>query len=463
MYFDSHDLSELEDYLKLHNIPKDKVCLVGSTTLSLIGVRKHNDIDFVLHSSYKFCELSDHMFIERVKSPWSTLFSDDKLIEDTDLHILYNGIKFVIPELVFHKKVWHNRSKDQLDIAELQEYAKMHKSWNWELLKGSLPASSFFQSFVKKICHKLNIWKKKAKTFLRRDNLYKYEQLVPTSYLLARQFLNESFNRYDLIVRYMAISSFFNKDNHGVILYEKMQDKRAASRYQNPWRVFCDLIINIKDNGYDMGNPILVNKDLHLIDGSHRLAAALYFKQPFIPISINKNLSSSFFGIDWFSNNSFNNDELEIIEENKRKVFLKNYLYFEVILWPSVTDYFDEIEEFIAKKFHILSSADYNDIIDFHKYIRNLYQIDDIRDWKVNLKIEAMDVFPKHIRVIKIEIPNPRFRYKDNGKIVSMVVEQLKKDIRSKYKSKVNNYFHDIIVHIGDNYYHSQQSKKLLI
>ena len=93
MYFDSHDLLELEDYLKLHNIPKDKVCLVGSTTLSLIGVRKHNDIDFVLHSSCQYCKLSDHMFIERVKSPWSTLFSDDQLIENTDLHILNNKMQ----------------------------------------------------------------------------------------------------------------------------------------------------------------------------------------------------------------------------------------------------------------------------------------------------------------------------------------------------------------------------------
>ena len=463
MYFNSHDLLELEDYLKLHNIPKDKVCLVGSTTLSLIGVRKHNDIDFVLHSSCQYCKLSDHMFIERVKSPWSTLFSDDQLIENADLHILYNGIKFVIPELVFHKKVWHNRLKDQFDIAELQEYANMHKSWNWELLQGSLPASSFLQDFLKKFCNKLNVWKKKVKVLLRRGDLYKYEQLVPTSHLLARQFLNESFNRYDLIVRYMAISSFLNKDDFGIVLYKKMQDKRAASRYQNPWRVFCDLIMNIKDNGYDMSKPILVNNDLHLIDGAHRLATALYFQQPFIPISINKKLSPSFFGIDWFSNNSFNNAELDVIEECKRKVFLKNYLYFEVVLWPPVIDYFDDIEKFIAKKFHIFSSLDYNNIIDFHKYIRDLYQIDDIRDWKVNLKIEAMDIFPKRIRIIKIEIPNPRFRYKDNGKIISMVVEELKKDIRSKYKSKVNNYFHDIIIHIGDNYYHSQQSKKILI
>ena len=30
------------------------------------------------------------------------------------------------------------------------------------------------------------------------------------------------------------------------------------------------------------------------------------------------------------------------------------------------------------------------------------------------------------------------------------------------YKEKIDNYFHDIIVHIGDNYSHTKQSKNLL-
>jgi hypothetical protein len=42
-------------------------------------------------------------------------------------------------------------------------------------------------------------------------------------------------------------------------------------------------------------------------------------------------------------------------------------------------------------------------------------------------------------------------------------VEELKEEIRTKYKSKVDNYFHDIIIHIGDNYSHSKQSSLLEI
>ena len=73
-----------------------------------------------------------------------------------------------------------------------------------------------------------------------------------------------------------------------------------------------------------------------------------------------------------------------------------------------------------------------------------------------------MSPFPKDIRIIKIEILEPNFRHKDNNHLISKVVEELKEEIRTKYKSKVDNYFYDIIIHIGDNYSHTQQSEKLL-
>ena len=90
------------------------------------------------------------------------------------------------------------------------------------------------------------------------------------------------------------------------------------------------------------------------------------------------------------------------------------------------------------------------------------YKIDDIKEWKVDLKIQGMSEYSKDIRVIKIEIPQPNFRYKDNSHLISKVVEELKAEVRIKYKSKVDNYFHDIIIHIGDNYSHTKQSEKLL-
>jgi len=464
MNFNSDNLLELESYLKLNHILKEDICLVGSTTLSLIGIRAHNDIDFVLHSKYKSPSLSSHSLIERVNNPWSTLFPDDELIENSNLNITYNGFKFVIPELVFHKKIWHNRLKDQSDIIELREYAKMHRNWRWELLKDALPTPSFIKILIKKCINRFKLYKNRIRGYFRFDNNLHEDgfQMIPTSHLLARQVVNQSFNRYDLVVRYMAISSLLKSDNIGISLYQKMQENRGGSAYKNPWKMFEDLIINIKDNGFDLSQPILVNKDMHIVDGAHRLACALYFNEPFIPVKINKKLSYSLYGISWFKSNDFNSSELGIIENNKQSLFMSNHLFFEIILWPPVSKYFDEIEELIGEKFTIISSKDHNDIPNFNTYIKALYKIDDIKDWKVDLKIQGMSVFPKYIRIIKIEILEPNFRHKDNNHLISKVVEGLKEEIRTKYKSKVDNYFHDIIVHIGDNYLHTKQSKNLL-
>ena len=73
-----------------------------------------------------------------------------------------------------------------------------------------------------------------------------------------------------------------------------------------------------------------------------------------------------------------------------------------------------------------------------------------------------MSAYPKDLRVIKIEIPEPKFRKKENGQLISEEVETLKKQIRESYKEKIDNYFHDIIIHIGDSYSHTKQSKNLL-
>ena len=463
MDFDDEGLQSLEKHLKLNNISKEAICLVGSTTLSLIGIREYNDIDIVLHSKHDV-SLTKHQFIERVNSPWSTLFSDDDLIENSDLHILYNGFKFIIPELLYHKKIWYNRVKDQSDIIELKEYAKMNKNWDWNLIADFLPNPSLFKIILKKIQNRFYLYNNRIRDYFRYDASLHSDgfQIIPTASLLAKQVVNHSFNRYDLIVRFMAIDSFLNAKKEGLDLYEKMQEKRGGSAFKNPLKVFKLLIENIQNNGLDVAQPILVNKDLHIVDGAHRFACALYFNEKHVAVKIHKKLDFSPYGINWFKNNNFSDGELDLILQKKNEIFSSNHLYFEVVLWPPVSQYFNEIEQFIQEKYVVISSADYKNIPQFTTYIKALYKIDDIKDWKVDLKIQGMSPYPKDVRVIKIEIPEPEFRQKANNQLISKAVERLKQEIRLKYKSKVANYFHDIIVHVGDNYEHTKQSQNLL-
>jgi len=464
MDFNSDNLLELKKYLEANNISKEQVCIVGSATLSLIGIREHNDIDIVLHSDFER-QLLQHSFIERVNAPWSNIIPDDDLVENPEFHIIFKGFKFVIPELIYHRKSWHNRSKDKQDILDLNEYAKLHNDWNWDLINNYLPREFFFKTLVNRALKKLDFYNNSLKDYFRINNTIHSDcfQVIPTNFLLAKQFLNNQFNRFDIIVRYNAIHSYLNNDNVGIDLYKRMQGNRGGSPYKYPWKNFRILIDKYRSVGYNDDFPILVSNELHIVDGAHRLACALYFKSPLVPVRVNNKLSYSLYGLDWFKNSDFTPEEILFLSEKKQDLFTENSLYFEVILWPSISQYFDDISTEINNQYKILESKSFIGIKNLDSFIKDLYKIDDIKDWKVDMKIKGLSSYKKELRVLRIEIPEPDFRKKTNGKLISQKVEQLKKEIRDKYSSKINNYFHDIIIHIGDNYDHSKKSSKLEI
>jgi len=464
MDFNSDDLLELKRYLEKNNIPKEQTCIVGSATLSLIGIREHNDIDIVLHSDFDE-RLSKHPFIEQAKKPWSEIFSDDDLVENKDLHIIFKGFKFVIPELIYHRKSWHNRPKDKEDVLDLDEYAHIHSDWDWNLIKNYLPRKFFIKSFVIRFFKKLSFFRNKMREYFISNNTIHPDcfHVIPTNLLLSKQFVNNQFNRFDIIVRYNAINSYLNNDNVGIDLYERMQDIRGGSQYKNPWKKFKILIENYKSAGYSADSHILVNNELHILDGAHRLACALYFQTPFVSVKVDRKMGYSAYGLDWFKKSDYSNQEMLFLSKKKQDIFNENFLYFEVILWPSVSQYFDDISNHINNQYKILESKLFIDIKNLDSFIKELYKIDDIKDWKVDMKIKGLSSYKKELRVLKIEIPEPDFRKKTNGKLISKKVEKLKKEVREIYSSKINDYFHDIIIHIGDNYEHSKRSSKLEI
>ena len=127
-------------FLVKYNICKDDVCLVSSLSLANLGIRDNNDIDIIIKSKIRAEKFNDNNtiiiseYLDIVKSPWSSIYSDNDIISNKDLYELVNGYKVVIPELVYHKKVWLNRYKDQIDVFEMNEYAKLNDTWNWDII-----------------------------------------------------------------------------------------------------------------------------------------------------------------------------------------------------------------------------------------------------------------------------------------------------------------------------------------
>lgn len=282
--------------------------------------------------------------------------------------------------------------------------------------------------------------------------------------LIAKQYLSGTiFNRMDMIVRYLVIEQYYGKNNFGYNLYEKMQKKRGQNVH-NLDR-FLKLIKSIEEHGFSENFAIIVDQNLQLIDGSHRLACALYFGITNIPIQIIEHNANVLYSIDWFEKNGFSKKEIEIITYTKNEIFKEKALYFSCVLWSPVNSFFDEITSSLNSKFNVISAEDYkfDNTNEYVANIKGLYAVDDIESWKINKKISFMEKYPRCFRMITLEIGDPKYRKKtQNGKPISIVVEEIKKEIRAEYSRKIDKYFYDIIMHIGDNFEHTEHMGKIL-
>ena len=470
-------LEELTEVLKKYNISKDDICIVGSSVLSYYGLRINKDIDIIIKKNSrtkKFGNLNTFNIsnnIECVKFHWlpHPEISDDVIIENSSYHFIDSdsGFKFVKLELVLAKKEYIRRDKDKNDIKLIRNYFFNH-SFDKQLYN----KVRYKKSILQKIKNRLRPYYKKLKdlewTYCANSDMLIMQN---TEKLLAYQYKDGKFNRYDIIVRYLAIEEYFGKNDFGFDLYKKMQEKRGYLQridhkvVDDSLKKFISLIKNIEKKGFDECSLIPVDKNQALIDGSHRVATALYFDIKLLPLKLNRKRFDTIYSLEWFEKKGFSQDEINLIEQKKKEIFYKKDIYFQIILWPPVQKYFGEIESSIKEKYNILDNYNisFKDKSSFKDFVFGIYESDDIDDWKIEKKLTGFNNFDLSIRVIEVEITNPRFRRKGlNNHDISQEVESIKKEYRTKYKDKVDDYFYDIIMHIGDNYHHTREIAKVI-
>lgn len=286
--------------------------------------------------------------------------------------------------------------------------------------------------------------------------------------LFFQQIKNGEFNRYDTIVRLLAIEDYYQENGIGFGLYKRMQCARlqieSADSYIDN---FIELIKSYEIHGYNNQSEISLNADLTIIDGSHRFAMALYHKLPTISAKVYPNVRDVFYGIDWFRINGFS--EKECLFMTNRFLSLKESFTtpFICTLWHPARLFFDDITQNLSLFGEIRDIKDFClNKWEYDYYTRGIYAVDDIAKWKIEKKLEYMtqeggDSY--QIRMVSIIIDNPDFRLKKvNYTTLSRKGEQIKKLVRDAYKNKIDNYFYDIIIHIGDNFYQNKYIYKLL-
>ncbi|MDJ0702387.1 MAG: hypothetical protein QNJ46_03825 [Leptolyngbyaceae cyanobacterium MO_188.B28] len=519
--------NELEDLLERLKISKEDICLVGSLALSYHDIRAHRDLDLALRPSLRGQLLEKHsssisvlesgtinfnLFgeIQALKDRYKTIgILDEELIENSTLYDRIDGFKVARLEIEFSHKNCRLRKKDFRDIPMIEEFALKSNSWNWDLVRDSTHLLSHLQQLTRLndevnnksipflLISRARNFKKRSKKILKKVAgicLHPHVSLstakekyiarnIESKYsshlseltnkglifncslanLLAGQYDDVGqFSRMDILVRHLAIEEYFGENNIGFSLYNRMQKVRIGKN--NCEENFRSLIKSFSEKGFDKYSEVLVDSFLNLIDGSHRIALSLYFGNPEISLRILPQKLPSYYGIDWFRENGFSEEEIEVIENKRLEVFYKLGIFFYVIIWPPAHLFFDEIEKDLRWNFKVINSCDLSlDEENFQLFLRQIYSIDDVSAWKVERKLNSMLPYAKKIRVISLEIPDPKFRKKAiNNHPLSDVGAKLKAKYRSTYMGKIENYVYDVIIHTGDNYEHNRKIGQII-
>ncbi len=277
----------------------------------------------------------------------------------------------------------------------------------------------------------------------------------------------QDFLRYDMIVRLLAVECYYGKNDYGFDFYKRMQHGRMGKEWaEKAVGIFRNLIKSYDEKGYDPNSEILLDSNLHLIDGSHRMAMAMYHQIPTINAKVIKQQADVFYSIEWFGCNGFSNDECRILQDKYRELHERLMQPFICTLWHPAAPFFDEITEKLKLFGEVVEVKDFQlSEWDYRFYTRGVYAVDDIAKWKIEKKLDYMTAIPSaayKMRMVALRLESPDFRLKaTNNNTLSKKCEIIKKVIRTYYKERIDNYMHDIILHIGDNFFQNHHIYRL--
>lgn len=216
--------------------------------------------------------------------------------------------------------------------------------------------------------------------------------LIPTETLLDFQYKQSGFNRMDIIVRYLAVESYYGLNDVGFDLYNKMQTKRGA--YPLAEQNFKALIESIANNGFDNSFPIPVDSYGNVKDGAHRLTLAIYFNIKQVAVDIVVPVFKTGYGLTWFQDNGFSENECEIILNKKDDIFFRNGLFFPIISVSESKNLFGEVSSKIGKRFRIVKTSIFS-----HFEKTDQYPI----EWYNLINIDIGD-YTRHLSILWVEI-----------------------------------------------------------
>lgn len=482
------DLEHLDRFLKSYNIPRSDICIVGSFVLATNKIRKHGDLDVVVSRSHfnKFKSGLVGNYVDSkiniVKNKYLFLIGieDEKLISNSDYHSAYNGFKVINLEIEYASKIVRSKEKDLIDIEIIHNDKKLIKKINWDYVKPFwggyyklsmlskfyfiflrfnrklINKESFSHFVIKKIKGLINRVIKLAKRLISHENNNYIVKYIDIGTLIALQFNNGKFERYDLIMRLLTAQDGEKFGNE----YKIMQMKRWG--HQN-YKSYLNLMESVKKNGLLPQNPISINKHGKLIDGSHRLALAILNNIDNVPIKLLNSKLHSEYPIEFFTDPIFDQHLVALLSKTAKKVFIDRGSAIKIVVWPLLHTYFGEITSYVESKYSLLKH-EIIEINNFENFIRDVYKSDDIEEWKIYMKLSRLlEVKSSLILVLEIQSEQANYRTKHrNNHYLDSNAALIKADLRNRYSKYINDYVYDISLHGADNPMQSRAITRLI-
>ncbi len=168
--------------------------------------------------------------------------------------------------------------------------------------------------------------------------------------------------------------------------------------------------------------------------------------------------NNSFCYVTRSSNQEYKNTDLSWINpEYKHKeyedILFRIGYYFIGIIWGPASAISDKIIDDLRMGYHVVRTIKIRGIEDYKGFIQKVYMNDDIDQWKIEIKKRFLIGASSDATIVLLDIKEPRFKVNiRTGMPTSQSAIEIKKYIRNKYKSYIDNYIDDVIFHIGDNY-----------
>jgi len=475
--------SDVEDLITEFGLPRDGFCLVGSMSLAVRGLREAGDLDLCgdpeVEAMIESIDLPSHVDFHTQRYEKFGL-SNEEIVHNPKYHDVLDGIKIVRPELKFSTALSSMREKDRMDVVLLEEYAFNNPDdWDWDLVSfeaqviednRSLPILAKDFTFSLK-ARGLKGTAREVLTYLR-DNTeinisnkikptlnylstprYKYgighratndlHLSVKIDELLASQFTEDGFQRYDLVARSVMQST----QNSQSIDFEQICEKIFR---KNEW----DNKSSAGEVEYGKNVSVETNSGLEIVSESG-LSTALTNGVPYVPVVLTSGNPDFGYDENWLRDSGLSDDELRVLRDRLSQFMDEWGLKHYIIIWPEASEYFDEIEAACRERLHVLESESVK-IEDFEGFLRKVYAAHNATNsWQFERKVRLLGGEPKTVRVLAVNVHT----YDGDG------VEHLndtKLSIREEYKDVTGDDRGNIILHSTEFFHENRTAHRLL-